>query len=88
MNGWTFVYLMVVLKIPIALLLYLVWWAVHQVPDAEPETQSGDGGSGRRLHPRGPLPRHPRRGPHGGAAPTPPPRTRTVVAGGRRLERH
>lgn len=88
MNGWTFVYLMVVLKIPIALLLYLVWWAVHQVPDAEPETPGGDGGSRRRLHPRGPLPRNPRRGPHGGAAPSPPARTRTVVTGARRLQRH
>ena len=57
MNGWTFVYLMVVLKIPIALLLYLVWWAVHQAPDTETETPGGDGGSRRRLHPRGPLPR-------------------------------
>mgnify|MGYP000849805022 CR=1 FL=1 len=46
-NGWTFVYLMVVLKIPIAALLYLVWWAIHQVPDTEPEAQGGDGGSRR-----------------------------------------
>ncbi len=76
---------MVVLKIPIALLLYIVWWAVHQVPDPEPEQQSGDGGSRRTLqprgpHPRGPLPRRPRRGPHGGSAASPPARTRTVVA--------
>lgn len=88
MNGWTFVYLMVVLKIPIAALLYLVWWAIHQVPDTEPEAQGGDGGSRRRVHPRGPLPRSPRRGPHAGAAPAPPPRTRTVVTGTRRLQRH
>ncbi len=80
MNGWTFVYLMVVLKIPIALLLYIVWWAVHQVPDTEPEQQSGDGGVRRTVHPRGPLPRSPRRGPHGGSVVAPPPRTRSVTA--------
>ena len=83
-----FLYLMVVLKIPIALLLYLVWWAVHQVPDTEPEAQGGDGGSRRRLHPRGPLPRSPRRGPHAGVAPAPPARTRMAVTRTRRLERH
>jgi len=73
-------YLMLVLKIPIALLLYIVWWAVHQVPDDETEEQHGDGGARRALHPRGPLPRSPRRGPHGGSAPAPPARTRSVVA--------
>lgn len=83
-----FVYLMVVLKIPIALLLYLVWWAVHQVPDPEPETPGGDGGSRRPLHPRGPLPRSPRRGPHAGAPPAPPARSRTIATGTRRLQRH
>jgi len=73
-------YLMLVLKIPIALLLYIVWWAVHQVPDDETEEQHGDGGARRVQHPRGPLPRSPRRGPHGGSAPAPPERTRSVVA--------
>ena len=73
-------YLMLVLKIPIALLLYIVWWAVHQVPDDETEEQHGDGGARRSPHPRGPLPRSPRRGPHGGSAATPPARTRSVVA--------
>ncbi len=88
MNGWTFVYLMVVLKIPIVALLWLVWWAVHQTPDPEPGT-GGDGGSRQpRRHPRGPLPRAPRRGPHGGAPAPAPPRTRTVVAlSSRRLTR-
>ena len=66
-------YLMLVLKIPIALLLYLVWWAVHQVPDDETEQQRRR----RRQHGvarirAGPLPRSPRRGPHGGSAPAPP----------------
>ena len=76
-------YLMLVLKIPIALMLYIVWWAVHQVPDDETVEQHGDGGARRVQHPRGPLPRNPRRGPHGGSAPAPPARTRSVVASAR-----
>jgi len=80
------VYLMVVLKIPVAFLLYLVWWAVHQVPEPAPGARDGDGGSRRRPHPRGPLPRSPRRGPHGSAAPGSPPRTRTPLTRARPLE--
>lgn len=72
--------MMVVLKVPIAALLYIVWWAVHQTPDEEPQPEAGDGGSRRQAHPRGPLPRTPRRGPHGAPAPAPPARTRSVVA--------
>ena len=59
MNGWTFVYLMVVLKIPIALLLYIVWWAVHQVPDDETEQQHGDGGARRTVAPARAAPAQP-----------------------------
>ena len=73
-------YLMLVLKIPIALLLYIVWWAVHQTPDEEPQPEAGGGGSLRDVHPRRPLPRTPRRGPHGAHSPAPPARTRAVVA--------
>jgi hypothetical protein len=78
--SWTFLYLMIGLKIPIAALLYLVWWAIHQVPEtAEPGV--GDGGSRRPRHPRPPLPRRPRpRGAHGLPVPAPPQRMR-VVAG-------
>ncbi len=36
---------MLVLKIPIAGLLWIVWWAVHQTPDEEPQVDGGDGGS-------------------------------------------
>jgi hypothetical protein len=70
----TFIFLMVVLKIPIFALFYIVWWAVHSPPETEPATDE-DGGSKRPLnprprhpHPRPALPRNPRRGPHGGAA--------------------
>ena len=70
---------MVGLKIPIAALLYLVWWAIHQVP--ETESGAGEGGNRRPRHPRPPLPRRPRpRGAHGLPVPAPPQRMR-VVAG-------
>ena len=77
---WTFVYLMVGLKIPIAALLYIVWWAIHQTPEtAEPET--GEGGSRRPRHPRPPIPRPRRpRGAHGLPVPAPPRRIRVVTA--------
>ncbi len=84
---WTFVYLMVGLKLPILALLWIVWWAVRDQPEAEGEDDEqggGDGGVKRpRPHPRQPLPRHPRhprRGPHGDPPLPSPPRTRTVTA--------
>jgi hypothetical protein len=84
-DAWTFIWLMVALKIPIVGLFLIVRWAVRQTPDAaEPQ---GDGGIGyaprprHPVHPRPRLPRAPRRGPHHGApAPAPPPRVRTVAA--------
>jgi len=87
--GWTFVYLMLILKIPIAALLWIVWWAIHSAPETEPEKNADDGGGSktRHRHPRKPLPRHPRRGPHGDPLPLPPPRARTVVARARRTDR-
>lgn len=83
--GWGFVWLMLVLKIPIGLLLWLVWWAIHQTPDDAGEAPGGDGGSKVRevrdpRHPRPPFPRRPRsRGPHGEPVLAAPPRTRTRV---------
>ena len=87
--GWTFVYLMLILKIPIVALLTIVWWAIRSTPeDSTPEHADDSGGSKtRRRHPRKPLPRHPRRGPHGDPLPLPPPRVRTVVARARRTDR-
>jgi hypothetical protein len=78
---WTFVWLMVGLKIPIAALIYIVWWAVKDPP--QPATTPDDAGGGndrvaQHRHPRKPFPRHPRRGPHGGLAPPPPARMRTA----------
>lgn len=87
--GWTFVYLMVFLKLPILALLYLVWWAVHQKPDDPGDGgDGGDGGSRRPRHPRPPLRPLPRRGPHRGSPePASPPRVRAVTSRPRRVAR-
>ena len=78
--GWGFVWLMLVLKIPIAMLLYIVWWAIKQTDEEPASGSSEDGGSKVPAHPRGPIPRSPRRGPHGDPAPLSPPRVRPVNA--------
>jgi hypothetical protein len=83
---WGFLWIMIALKIPLAALIYLVWWAIKQ----EPETTSNnddDGGIKRHPHhPHKPFPRNPRRGPHGDPAPMPPARVRTVKARARTLD--
>ena len=80
--GWGFVWLMFVLKIPVAALLALVYWAVKQT-DAELELPDDGGGSDRSPHRGGPRrPRPPRRGPHAEPAPRSPNRVR---ARGRQL---
>jgi hypothetical protein len=79
-------YLFLFLKLPILGLGWIVWWAVHSEPESEPtETPGDDGPRRRRPHPRPPLPRLPRRGPHGEAAPASPPRVRPLSARGRRI---
>jgi hypothetical protein len=91
--GLTFIFLMLVLKIPIFGLGYIVWYSVRSPPEPEPAT--GDGGTERPLsprprhpsHPRPVLPRSPRRGPHGAPQLQAPPRVRTVtIARARRVE--
>jgi hypothetical protein len=82
---WTFLYLLVFLKIPILFLLWLVWWAIHQSPESSEGSDGGDGGSRRPSpHPHSPLPRLPRRGPHRTPAPASPPRVRAVAGHTRR----
>jgi hypothetical protein len=80
---WPIFFLAVILKIPVAGLLYLVWWAIHQTPeeaeDAPPASEDHDLLRWRRT-PR--KPRGPRRGPHApDALPVPncPPGGRTRV---------
>jgi len=90
-DAWTFIWLMVLLKIPVAGLLGIVWWAIRQDP-ANDSASDDDGGSKhlppRPRHPHRPhRPRPPRRGPHGGERLMPPPRVRTMRARGRRVAR-
>jgi hypothetical protein len=81
---WTFLWLMVFLKIPIVGLFLIVRWAVKQTPETEAEA-GADGGIGPRPrpvhphHPRSRPPRRPRRGPHGTPVPAAPPRMRAVA---------
>jgi hypothetical protein len=81
--GWTMFYLFVALKVPILAAIWLVYWAIKQEPDPSDDVRD-DGGS-KRPHPVPPLPRTPRRGPHGDPAPIAPPRVRPVRARGREL---
>jgi hypothetical protein len=90
MDAWTFLWLMLFLKIPIVALFLIVRWAVRQTPEAEPEQEGGIGPRSKPLHPHHPrtrLPRPPRRGPHGEPAPCSPSRVRTAVARARIVER-
>jgi hypothetical protein len=79
---WTFIWLLVILKIPIIALFLIVRWAVRQTPEA---ASGQDGGVGPRLgprhphRPRSPRPRRPRRGPHGDPAFRAPARVRTAT---------
>jgi len=84
---WGFIWIMLALKIPLAALIVLVWWAIRQRPSEQGDgSDEGDGGIRRhRRHPRQPFPRRPRRGPHGGQSPSPPARVRTVRARARSL---
>lgn len=85
---WTFLYLMVFLKLPIVALFWIVWWAVKAEPEADADDadaqDDGGGGSKRPREPSGPRPRS--RGPHGSPRLPAPARTRPVTAKGRTLE--
>jgi hypothetical protein len=85
---WFWVILLATLiKLPIAALM--LWLPFRNDPAAiapEGSDSSEDDGGSRALpggplnrHPRGPLPRLPRRGPHGSPSPSSPPRVRTQV---------
>lgn len=79
---------MLALKIPLIGLLCVVWWAIKQKPE-DSSSRDDEGGQKRhRPHPPKPLPRHPRRGPHGDPAPLPPARVRSVRAKARTLGNH
>jgi hypothetical protein len=86
---WGFIWIMLVLKIPLIALLWLVWWAIKNVD--EPEVDGGGGDGGTKVPPRPHPRRRPRwphtRGPHGSPVLPPPARVRTTVARGRDSER-
>ena len=57
-------FLAVVLKIPVGLLLYLVWWAFRAEPEIEEAPPGADDHEFRRFRRDPAKPRGPRRGPH------------------------
>ncbi len=75
---WAFVWMMVGLKIPIAALFWLVWWATRPAPDPEQDLADGDGRDGGN-HPRPRRPHPPRRGPHAEPPPASPARVRACA---------
>ncbi|HMD51136.1 MAG TPA: hypothetical protein VKG62_00365 [Solirubrobacteraceae bacterium] len=86
MDAWTFIWLMVILKIPIVALFLIVRWAVGQTPEVAPGQDGGIGPLPRPPHPHHPrarLPRTPRRGPHGEPPAPSPARVRAAVRGHR-----
>jgi hypothetical protein len=84
---WGFIWLMFVLKIPILMLLGIVWWAIKQEHDPSADVPP-ESVPARPHPPRTPRHRRPR-GPHGDASPLPaPPRVRPVVAIGRDATAH
>lgn len=67
---WPIFFLLVVLKVPAILMIYLLYWAAKNEPENGIVDEGDDGGNQRRR-PRPLMPRGPRRGPHGGGAVTP-----------------
>jgi hypothetical protein len=87
MSLWVwFVILAALIKLPIAgLLLWLPYRYDESMRMPEATDGSDEDGGSKALpggplnpHPRTPLPRNPRRGPHGSPAPPSPPRLRTT----------
>ena len=69
---WPIFFLAVILKIPIAALLYLVWWAIHQTPETEEAPPDAEDHDFRHCRARAPAPARP--------APRPPRARRAAAA--------
>jgi hypothetical protein len=80
MEAWTVVFMLVILKIPLAFALYIIWHAIREEPVPD-EGISGEERGPKRKPPTGP--RSPRRGPAGGAGCRPAP---CPQLSGKRLE--
>jgi hypothetical protein len=53
MSGfWAVFWLAIILKIPIAALFAIIWWALREPPVPEADRDDGGGGSSRDPHPR------------------------------------
>ncbi len=66
MSGfWPIFFLMIVLKIPVGLLLYLVWWAFRAETLPEEAPPESEDHRFRRFRREPKRPRDPRRGGHG-----------------------
>lgn len=63
-DAFPIIFLAVILKIPVALLLYLVWWAIHAQPEIEEAPPGADDHEFRRFRRDPGGPPKPRRGPH------------------------
>jgi hypothetical protein len=61
---WPIFFLAVVLKIPVAAMLYLVWWAFRAETAPEQAPPEADDYRFRRFRREPKRPRDPRRGPH------------------------
>jgi hypothetical protein len=73
-EGWLPIFfLMIVLKVPVAALLYIVWWASRAEVEPEEAPEADDGGSRFFDRPRPRRPFGPRRGPGSAGAPLPAP---------------
>jgi hypothetical protein len=70
---WPIFFLAVILKVPVGLMLYLVYWAAKAEPETEEEPEGGSEDHEFRRWQRQPKrPQGPRRGPHApDAAPLP-----------------
>ena len=89
MQTWMWIVLLMgLLKLPIAALMFWIPFRYDEALQSSTGTTDAseeDGGSkalpGGPLnpHPRGPLPRNPRRDPHGSPSPPSPPRSRTPL---------
>jgi hypothetical protein len=80
----TFVWMFLILKIPIAALLWLVWYAIHAQPEVETDESDQGGGPGHSPQPRPRRPAGPRRGDHPLPPTASPKRVRVI---GRKLTR-
>jgi hypothetical protein len=73
-----FLWLMVALKVPIAALAYIVWWATRAPEEADDGVTDWKAPRPEPDHPRPRKPRPPRRGPHAEPAPRTPVRVRAL----------